>query len=208
MRATEITTAGPLPSFAGGAGKRNGNAGYDLAALHARDPAALDGLVRREGDFLYRFACRLVREGEEARSLVQETFLYALLGIERFRGGSRVSTWLCAIAVNRARVFRRDAGRRHARVQRDEERVRRAAGPAAWQPEAVAERRERAALVRAAVAALPEPFRMVVTLRDLEQCSTAETARILGLSEVNVRVRLHRGRTLLRERLAPRLAAG
>lgn len=176
----------------------------ELAALRARDPVALDGLVRREEPFLFRFVCGLVREGDEAREVVQETFLQAFLAVERFRGGSRVSTWLCGIALNRALVYRRAAGRRRARL-READGVD-AAGPPALEPEAVVLRRERKRLVREAVAALPEPYRRVVTLRDLEERTTAETARALGLSEVNVRVRLHRGRALLRERLAPLLA--
>lgn len=185
---------------------------YDIGALRARDPVAFERLVRCESPRLYHFILRMVRDEEEARNLLQETFLQALMGIDRFRGDAKITTWLYGIALNLSRTFISKAKRSYnvfteAQIEQLQPSFgahgRHVASFTTWNPEAITERKERAALVHEAIDLLPEDFRAVVILRDLEQRSTREAAQLLHISESNVRVRLHRARQALRSLLAP-----
>lgn len=179
---------------------------HDISAVKARDPKALDQLVREESGRVYRCVGRLIRDVDEIRSLTQETFLQAIQNIESFRGDSKISTWLCSIAINLARAFLRksrrydvleesdieglmptfDASGRHREVYRD------------WHPEQYTERAERIEMVHKALDRLPEDYKTVIVLRDLEELNTQEVADMLEISEGAVRVRLHRARQALR----------
>lgn len=182
-----------------------------LEALRARDPDALDRLVREHHEPLLRYLSYVVRDVEEARSLTQETLFQAIRNIETFRGQAKVSTWLYGIANNLANSHLRRSLRIR-QLQRQEvdwlleQTAESSAEAAAWNPEGMVVRREQVRLVHDAIGRLPEVYREVLTKRDLEELSTAETAAALSISNVNVRVRLHRARTALRELLAPYFA--
>jgi RNA polymerase sigma-70 factor (ECF subfamily) len=177
----------------------------DLQALLQGDHAAFEQLVRQESPRLYHVLLRLLRDEDETRSVMQETFLQAYQRLDTFRGEAKVTTWLYAIGINQARSALRKRRRTDTLEEQDIERLQPAfergmyAQPvAAWNPQQQAERSERQALVRAAIDRLPPDYRTVVILRDLEELSTAETAQILEISEGAVRVRLHRARQALR----------
>lgn len=174
-------------------------------ALLQGDHAAFEEMVRRETPRLYRVILRMVRDEDEAQSLVQETFLQAYKGLDDFRGDSKFSTWLIGIGLNLARSALRKRKRETVldgedieRLQPDFRMGRYVQKPRDWKPHQNLEDREQARVVHAALERLSDSYRTVITLRDLEELSTAETAQILDLTEVNVRVRLHRARQALR----------
>jgi RNA polymerase sigma-70 factor (ECF subfamily) len=181
-----------------------------LARLRAGDDAAFEELVRANAGRLYAVARRMLRSDEDARDALQDTFLQASRGISRFEGGARLSTWLHRIAVNACLMKLRSRGRRPEqpieellpRFYEDGHRV--DPGPA-WRTEGPdpVEQRETRALVREAIDRLPEIYRNVLLLRDIEGLDTEETARLLDVKVDTVKVRLHRARQALRALLAP-----
>ena len=184
----------------------------DLEALRRRDPAAIKRWVYGNRHIVRGFLRTMVADDERAGELLQETFFQALRSIDRFRGDAKVSTWLCSIARNLAfRHFNQQD--RYTTVPAEtlewmEHRraPARSAAPGA-DPRRQTERAERKALVHAALQELPASYREVIQRRDLDEESTAEVAEALGLTRVNVRVRLHRARQRLEALLRPRLGA-
>jgi RNA polymerase sigma-70 factor (ECF subfamily) len=145
---------------------------------------------------LYGTAYRMTRNAHDAEDLVQETFLRAYRGFDRFEPGTNIRAWLFTI-LHRARTdaFRR-AGRSPQTVEMIDE------GPAVPAPqEALASGAED---IERALAGLPEVFRMAVVLRDVEDLSYDEIAGVLGVPVGTVMSRIHRGRGLLRTALAKR----
>lgn len=176
-----------------------------VQALKAGNERAYRCLFEQERDRLQNFVMKIVGDRNEAENIVQETFAAAYRQIEDFRGESKVSTWLFSIARHLAyghlRKAKRHSYREHETIEfLQAER----ADTAAMTLEAV-ETEERKRIVHDALQELPDHYRRVVQLRDLEEKSTAETAELLGLTEVNVRVRLHRARKQLREHLCERM---
>jgi RNA polymerase sigma-70 factor (ECF subfamily) len=179
-----------------------------LARLRAGDEAAYEELVREQMPVLLRVARRLLHSEEDARDAVQDAFVSAFRALPNFRGDSRLGTWLYRIAVNAAlaRLRARGAGDE---VSLDDWLPRFAADghPAEaaepWPADAGTEARERREQVRRAIDRLPESYRTVVILRDIEELSTDEAAEALGISPGAVKVRLHRARQALRSLLDP-----
>jgi RNA polymerase sigma-70 factor (ECF subfamily) len=179
---------------------------HDIDAIKARDPKALDLLVREESARVFRCISRLIRDPDETESLTQETFLQAIQNIESFRGDSKISTWLCSIAINLARGHLRKSKRYDVLEESDIEGLMPTFGPSGrgqevhsdWHPERYTEKAERIAMVHEALEKLPEDYRTVIGLRDLDELTTQEVAELLEISEGAVRVRLHRARQALR----------
>ena len=174
-----------------------------------RDPEVLTALFERHADRLYRLAARLLHDDGEAEDVVQETFLQALDRAASFEGRSDAGTWLYRVAYNRSldrlRARRRKGERAWAEAPEQEEGgVPFPSSLVDWS--AAADRAtldgEARAVLNAAIAALAEPLRATFLLRDVEGFSTAETAAALAISEGAAKVRLHRARLQLRERLA------
>jgi RNA polymerase sigma-70 factor, ECF subfamily len=161
-------------------------------------------LVRRYNQRLYRVAFGILGDDGEAEDVMQDAYVRAYSHLAQFAGAARFSTWLTRIAVYEALARAR---RRRRVVEID-------AMPDSFQekftsaaerdPEEQAIDRDLRSVLEAALRALPELYRPVVVMRDVEGLSTAETADCLGLSEPLVKVRLHRGRALLRRDLASR----
>ncbi len=181
----------------------------DVQALREGNERAFRCLVEQERERLYHFVLNILNDKDEAENVVQETFAEAYRQIDRFRGEAKVSTWLFSIARHLAYGVLRKA-KRHSYLEHDTiEHLRAHADEdhASASMEAV-ERAERKRLVHAALQELPPHYRRVVELRDLQERSTAETAEELGLTSVNVRVRLHRARKELSGYLSPYLESG
>ena len=181
------------------------NKPLDIDAILDGDRDAFAQLVVQESPRLFRVIVRIVRDEDEARSVMQETFLQAYQRLHTFRREAKLTTWLYAIGINLARAALRKARRYNTLEEADIERLQPtfakgmyAEQPRAWNPHKQAERSERQQLVRKAIDQLPPDYRMVVVLRDLEQLSTTEAARVLEISEGALRVRLHRARQALR----------
>jgi RNA polymerase sigma-70 factor, ECF subfamily len=180
--------------------------GLDKAALLRKDQKAFEELVRQESPRLFRLLLRMLNDPDEAQSVLQETFLQAYQHLETFRGESKLTTWLYGIGINQARVALRKRRRLEPMSDEDIERlqptfrggVMYTDTPQAWNPERHAELADTKQLVRDAIDQLPEQYRTVILLRDIEELSTEEVAQVLEISAGAVRVRLHRARQALR----------
>jgi RNA polymerase sigma-70 factor, ECF subfamily len=179
-----------------------------LARLRAGDEAAFAQLVREQTPALLRVTSRLLRSDDEARDAVQDAFVAAFRALPRFRAESRLGTWIYRIAVNAA-LARLRARASVEEVSLDEWLPRfvddghQAQPSEPWPADAGAERREVRERVRAAIDRLPESYRTVVLLRDIEELTTDEAAQALGISTGALKVRLHRARQALRALLDP-----
>ena len=176
-----------------------------VASLRGGDAAAFEALVRQHGGRMLATARRMVPVEEDARDVVQEALLSAFRSIRSFEGTARLSTWLHRIVVNAALMKLRS--RRRRREDSIEDLLPRftddghfAEAVTPWEADADAliERHETRAAVRRAIAMLPEPYRIVLVLRDIEELDTDETAAALGLRTNAVKTRLHRARQALR----------
>lgn len=185
-----------------------------VAKLKQGDQAAFELMIRAYGPRLLAVAQRLMRNYDDACDALQDAFLSAFKSINKFEGGSKLSTWLHRIVVN-ASLMKLRSQKRHPTSQIDDmlpqfhadgHRVQPASE---WQATGVAalEREEDRELVRREIDELPETYRNVLLLRDIEEMDTATTADMLEINEGAVKTRLHRARLALRERLAPHFSA-
>jgi RNA polymerase sigma-70 factor (ECF subfamily) len=172
---------------------------------------AFEELVRRHTQLIYRALIAILGNATDAQDAMQDTILSAFQHISDFQGRSKFSTWLVSIARNAALQRLRDRRNIESIDQNDtqEERGFRPRQIAAWQenPEQSHSRTEIRQLVEKGLLQLPAKYRVIVMLRDIEQLSTDDVARQLGLSVPAVKTRLLRGRLMLREWLSPHLAA-
>jgi len=173
--------------------------------VKAGDRAAFDELVRRCHGRLYRLARRLLGNVDDAQEVVQETFLAAYEGMARFGDRAAVTTWLYAIAYNKAvdRLKQRTADAWLITGELEEAEVWRRSATVHdltdWRadPEQNLVREQLQGILDATLAQVPAVSRAVFELRDQQGLSSREAAEALGLSEGAVRVRLHRVRQLL-----------
>jgi RNA polymerase sigma-70 factor, ECF subfamily len=188
-----------------------------LARLRAGEAAAFEALVDRHGGPLLRLARTFVKVPAVAEEVVQDTWLAALDGLERFEGRASLRTWLFRILANTARTRAVREGRSVPwsslgpgddgpavdpdRFQPDGHWREPIGGWTEDDPERLALGAETRTVLEAALAALPESQRAVITLRDVEGVAADEACAILGLSEANQRVLLHRARTRVRAAL-------
>jgi RNA polymerase sigma-70 factor, ECF subfamily len=170
------------------------------------ETALYEIIMRRYNQRLYRVARSIVRDDGEAEDVMQTAYVQAYQHLEQFSGRAAFSTWLTRIAVHEAlaRVRRRN---RIDQLDLTDGHPEPAVAEASPNPEQAASNAELAHLLESAVLSLPEPYRAVLMLRDVEELSTTETAEALGLTEENVKVRLHRGRALVRSWLFQRVGA-
>lgn len=169
------------------------------------DTAAFEVVMRRYNQRLYRVARAILRDDYEAEDVMQDTYVRAYQHLAQFAGRARFSTWLIRIAVHEALARKR----RRQRV----EGLDAITGPSgellmpastSVDPEYCASTSELHRLLEEAILALPEDYRTVLVLRDVEEMSTAEAAAALEITEDNAKVRLHRARALLRKELYAR----
>lgn len=181
-----------------------------LAGLRHGDDAAFEQVYRRYGGRMLATARRLLRNDEDARDAVQEAMLSAFRAASRFDGDAQIGTWLHRIVVN-ASLMRLRTRRRKPEApiedllptwHADGHRV--LAGPVEPYPDEVLEQAQLLALLRECVPELPELYREVYILRDVEDMDTDDVALAMGLTANAVKIRLHRARqalmTLVRRR--------
>jgi RNA polymerase sigma-70 factor (ECF subfamily) len=176
-----------------------------LARLRSGDEDAYEHLVRAYGGKLLSVARRFLRSPDDAQDAVQDAFLCAFRSIGSFEGSARLSTWLHRIVINSALMKLRSRRRTPEtsiedllpKFVEDGHQVRPSTEWSRSGDEAV-EQRETREVVRRCIDQLPESYRTVLLLRDIEEVDTEEAARILGVSENAVKVRLHRARQGLR----------
>jgi len=184
-----------------------------LAALRAGHAWAFETMVRIFGGRLLAVARRLTRHDEDARDVVQAAYLSAFRGLNEFEGACQLSTWLHRIVVNTALMHLRSRRRKPEdpidgllpAFHQDGHHVEQFSewcAPA----DQLLERRHTRSTVRACIQRLPENYREVLILRDIEELSTQEVAEALLMTPTAVKVRLHRARqalsTLLRKEFA------
>ncbi len=179
-----------------------------LARLRAGENDAYQELLRIHGGRLLAVARRLMRNEEDARDCLQDAFLSAFRAIDRFEGNSKLGTWLHRIVVNACLMRLRSQKRKPEELvdpqlpEFDDYGVR--LGPtemASVSADELLEREEVREQIRRGIDGLPENYRTVLVLRDIEELNTAETAEMLGLTPGAVKVRLHRARLALRSQI-------
>lgn len=169
-------------------------------------PTAFAVLVSRYQDRVYNTCYRMCHNHADALDLTQTTFLKALEALPRFERRANFYTWLFRIAVNLTMTHRRTLGRRRTgsleAANEDGARVEPKARGSDADAAAALEQDELQARVAAALAQLDEEFRLAVVLKDIEEMDYAAIADVLGVPVGTVKSRIHRGRMMLRERLA------
>lgn len=181
-----------------------------IAGILAGDSQLYRELIRPYERSVYMTALSVVKNEADAEEIAQEAFLKAFRYISTFRAESKFGTWLISIVLNEARGrLRRQAIVRMESLDDTSE-----DGPAVspallrdWReiPLQAVEQKEIREMLHGAVLSLPDIYRQVFMLRDVEELSVAETAEMLGISLSSVKVRLHRARVLLQKQLSPLL---
>jgi len=184
----------------------------DLAlarCIAARDPQAVRLFTQRHNQRLYRTAWSILKNRTEAEDAVQSAYLNALAAIENFEGRSSLSTWLTRITINEALGRARSAERRRTALDASsvtvlddyrDKLMRGSMNDSA--PDANIARAQIRRVLDEAIARLPDPFRVVFVLREVEELSVEETAAVLAISPVTVRTRHFRARQRLQEQLS------
>ena len=183
-----------------------------LARLRAGDEEASTALVRMYGGRLLAVARRFLRSEEDSADAVQEAFLAAFRYLDQFEGNSSLGTWLHRIVVNACLTKLRAQSRSRAVPIDDllptfDETGHHTRPVRPWEEEALSQltRAETRIQVRACIDRVPEPYRTVLLLRDIEELDTERTAEQLGITTGAVKTRLHRARQALRTLLEPLL---
>ena len=182
----------------------------ELARLCAdRDAGAVRHVLTANNQRLFRAAWSILRDRAEAEEAVQAGYVAAFSSIDRFEGRSSLSTWLTRIVVNEALGRLRSERRRRARLEADgvpvldAYREKLMAGSEHPPPDATVAREQLRRLLERAIAEMPEIFRTVFVLREVEGLSVEETAECLDIPAGTVKTRFLRARKRLRESLAP-----
>ncbi len=176
--------------------------------VRAGETALYEVIMRRYNQRLYRVARAILHNDAEAEDVMQDAYVRAYTHLGQFAARSPFSSWLTRIAVNEA-LARRRLSKQHQEVDATE-----FDGEISMQdlykspdPEQNASGAQLREFLEQAVLDLPEQYRTVIMLRDIEELSTAETADALDLSVENVKIRLHRGHAMIRDWLFERIGA-
>jgi RNA polymerase sigma-70 factor (ECF subfamily) len=181
-----------------------------IAAILGGDTQQYHELIRPYERSVYMMALSFTKNEADAEDVAQEAFLKAYRNLASFRSEAKFSTWLVSIALNEARSRLRrqsnmptdsldetpeEGGHITPAMLRDWREV----------PSEALERKEMRAMLQQAIAGLPEIYKSVFLLRDVEDLTISETAAALSISTATVKVRLHRARMMLQKQLAPQL---
>ena len=176
--------------------------------VRAGETALYEVIMRRYNQRLYRIARAILHNDAEAEDVMQDAYVRAYEHLDQFAARAPFSTWLTRIAVHEALARLRQRNRIEPlddnEPDGDHSMKMTSNSP---DPEQSASGSQLRDLLEEAVLGLPENYRTVIMLRDIEELSTAETAQALDLTEENVKVRLHRGHGLIRNWLFERLGS-
>ena len=172
----------------------------------AGEPELFEILLRRHNQRVYRVARAVLGDDAQAEDLTQEAWVRAYQHLGEFEGRARFSTWLVRIVLHEG--WARSRKSRRFEPIGDESETPEEYMTAAPDPESRALGSEMRGYLESAVDSIPDAYRVVLVLRDVEELSTAETADALGLTENAVKVRLHRARAMVRRELAARVGDG
>jgi len=171
----------------------------------ARDRSAFELLMRRHNQRVYRVVRSLLRDADEIEDVIQQAYLQAFVHLDQFGGTARWSTWVCRIAINEALARLRQRGRFVPIDAASEEAMTDFEGAAGADPERAAAGREFSHMVEQAIDGLPEIYRAVLIMREVEGMSTIEAATILDVEPEVIKTRLHRARASLRTAIESRV---
>jgi RNA polymerase sigma-70 factor (ECF subfamily) len=185
-----------------------------LERIRGDQPGAFESFVSLFEDRIYRFGVRMCGEREDARDVLQDTLFQAYKSIKGLKHPQALKSWLYRVAAN-ACLMKRRKGKFEPEKELSieelgpgEEGPRRTEIPdPALLPDEALVRSELGETVRRAVAEVPPRYRIVLVMRDMERLSTSEVAAALDLPETTVKMRLHRARLMVRQRLEAALAA-
>ncbi|MGB1580724.1 MAG: RNA polymerase sigma factor [Nevskiales bacterium] len=181
-----------------------------IEALCAGSDTAAEQLVREHAGWMRALAISMLHDADAADDCVQDAFINVFRSIHKFNGDARLKTWLHRIVVNTALMRLRKLKRlkeqpidelqpeyddKAHRINEPDSRL--------LSPDKVLENQHLRQQVLEAISQLPEAYRIVLLLRDIEELSTTEVAAQLNISEANTKVRLHRGRAALKKLLEP-----
>lgn len=178
--------------------------------VRAGDRALFEILMRRHNQQIYRAARAIVKNETEVEDVMQQAYINAFVHLDQFEERSQFSTWLTRIAVNEA-IGRRQKTRAaqliNERLEDNRGTVVDTFTSSQPSPERQAYARELQRVLEQAVDELPDTYRAVFMLRDIEGMSTSETGEGLGLGEEAVKTRLHRARAMIRRSVSSRIGA-
>ncbi len=179
-----------------------------LRNARAGDRGAVEALLALHEPQVYRFSLRMCGNPEDAREVLQETLVTAFKGIRDFRGEAELSTWLYQVARSFCiKARRRRVGEPLQKDSLDAPEAKQVADEAEAAPDARAHAREVGTVLKAALATLPDHYREVILLKDVEGLSAEEVAEVVGENVPGVKSRLHRARLELRRLLSAVLEA-
>jgi RNA polymerase sigma factor (sigma-70 family) len=174
-----------------------------IARILAGEKRLFEAIIRRYNPRLYRTGMSIVNDAQEVEELMQSAYVKAYEHLGSFKGESQFGTWLMRILINECLQYLKRK-QRHAMVHID--------GSDSWMQQlqatpdsggdAMIMNKELARLLESALLQLPPKYRLVFVLREVEGMNVSETAKALSLSETNIKVRLNRAKTALREKLA------
>ena len=181
-----------------------------IAAIVRGETHLFHDLIRPHERSVYAMVLSMLQNEADAEDAAQEAFLKAFRNLDKFRAESKFSTWLISIALNEARSKLREKKTMKTEsldADSDEDGHISPAILRDWRevPSEALERKEVREMIQRAVAELPEIYREIFLLRDVEELSVNESAAALGISVASVKVRLHRARMILQKTLAPQL---
>jgi len=171
------------------------------------ETALYEILMRRYNQRLYRVTVAILRDGAEAEDVMQDAYVRAYEHLEQFEGRAPFASWLTRIAVHEALARIRQRGHYEPLDETEDGEISMQTVDTTPDPEQNASHSETCKLLEAAVLGLPERYRSVVMLRDVEEMSTKDAAEVLELTEENVKVRLHRGHAMMRSWLLARVGS-
>lgn len=174
--------------------------------VRAGDLALYEVIMRRYNQRLYRVCRAILHDDAEVEDVMQDAYVRAYSHLDQFARRSTFSTWLTRITVNEALTRLRSRNRHpHVEIADYDGEISMTMPTQSLNPEQNASTAQVRELLEEAVMNLPESYRAVVMLRDVEELSTSETAQALDLTEDNVKVRLHRGHSMIRNQLFERI---
>ena len=169
------------------------------------DSAAFELLMRRHNQRVFRVVRSVLRDTDDIEDVIQQAYVQAFLHLDQFGGNARWSTWLCRIAINEALARLRQRGRFVSIEAVSEEAMANLSKGSSGDPERTAAGREFSKMVEQAIDELPEIYRAVLIMREVEGMTTEETASVLDVQTDVIKTRLHRARASLRDAIEDRI---
>ena len=200
MTVHDVTAANPV-----GFGSAEDTDESLVTRARAGDSAAFELLMRRHNQRVFRVVRSVLRDTDDIEDVIQQAYLQAFLHLDQFGGNARWSTWLCRIAINEALARLRQRGRFVSIEAVSEEAMANLSKGSTGDPERTASGREFSKMVEQAIDELPDIYRSVLILREVEGMTTEETASILDVQTDVIKTRLHRARASLRDAIEGRI---